>query len=564
MLRNHGIFRLVLCSLLLCAFSIATATVSLAEEETGSLKDNGVKEINSAYEFVIDTQKEGKVGASADMSFGVWSSLGSSLSYMKIADGSEIAEGNEGLWCYCLDITTDTRNGHKYSATTMDAGEYYGSEAAQKIRTALMNSYPYLSIEELEKRYGLTELSEEEAYIATQWFIWYYSNPDGLVKYTEDEYYSAKIYKPSEFPYESTTIWYDDENGNEISKESTNVVKLLKALDALELVKEYDTEPVELVIERRIYNDKAVFDFSNSKNLDALINIDISVKDGEGNEVPFTLSGNKIVVERTDIFKNEGSLQEDAAANLTVEIKGEQKLNEDVYFFAPEGGRDASQSRVAVYQGIVPVAAITGLGTPRSGFNDAPKDALIKVNKSVLLNGAAHRTEDIYYVALFEDSDCTKIAFNGDVREIKMGGESNGYVVFDELVPGKTYYVAETDAEGSPLKDGDMGIAAIAYDKQEATADAESVAEVAITNCYEDNSETTEESQGPNGNESEEESGGGIGSGDAGDSTNEEKSIDEAVDTGDNTNVMMLMAMVLLMTLAMIGAVSTMLFGRRA
>ena len=142
------------------------------------------------------------------------------------------------------------------------------------------------------------------------------------------------------------------------------------------------------------------------------------------------------------------------------------------------------QSRVGVYKGVVPVAAMQSFEISQAEFEKAPLDAQLEVTKEVLLKGEAHRSDDIYYVALFEDKECTAIAENGDVREIRMGGNSMGSVIFDELIDGKTYYIAETDIDGKPLENGDKGIEKIAYDKKSIIAEIGEVSEVKISNCY--------------------------------------------------------------------------------
>lgn len=563
MKRTAKRIRPLIMALFVCSLIFAMYSVAEAEENNGLLRDKGVRELNSAYEYTIRTGGDA-VGASAGMSFGGWYSLGSKLSYMEFPERIVDANGDTGLWCYCIDITTGTKNGHKYSVTTLDAAEYYDDSVSGKIRAILINSYPHVSVAELESRFELSGLTEEEAFIATQWILWYYSNPDGLVEAGEDTYYPANIYKPSEYPKETIRIWYDDENGNEVSDQSSNVVKLAKALDDLQPEGTYETEPVNIVVEKRVYDDKVIFDFGRTKNLDDLQNLSVVVKSANGTEVPFVLSGDKIVVMLEDLVMDE------FGAGISVEINAEQALKEDVYFFSPEGGRSASQSRVAVFSGVAPVAYAADFGLPRSEFDGADEDAQLKVTKKVLYNGAAHRSESIYYVALFEDDGCMLPAFNGDVREIKMGGEAEGSAVFDELVPDKTYYVAETDVNGKPLKDGDMGIAVITYDKRGVAVEAGAVAEVTITNCYEDYVEPVDDEDGKVPEEDlkgEDEPGGGLGDGDGeepGDKEDKQSGeLDKTPDTGDNTNTWFLMAMALLMNIAMIGAVSVVLAGRR-
>ena len=318
-------------------------------DDADDLKDNGIEETNKAYDYTVETG--GGVGASAGISSGGWSSLGSKLSYMKFPEGVTAPNGDDGLWCYCIDISTDTEDGHKYAITTLDAANYYEPEAGDKIRSILLNSYPNKTLEELASEYGLEELMEEEAFMATQWILWYYSNPDGQVDAGGGNYYPADIYKPSDYARETVTMWYDDEEGKEARKQSSNVVKLAKALDQLALAAAYETEPAEIIIEKTESPDRVIFDYSG-KGLSSLKNINISVKDGNGKEVPYTCKGHTIIVQKAEVSAQGDSIQ------LTVEIRAEQDLAKDVYFFSPEGGRSTSQSRVAAYEGTVPVAAV--------------------------------------------------------------------------------------------------------------------------------------------------------------------------------------------------------------
>ncbi|MBQ3520586.1 MAG: thioester domain-containing protein [Firmicutes bacterium] len=347
---------------------VAEAT-AVSDEKTGgeSLKDQGVEEVNEAYDYTVETGGD-SVGASAGISYGGWASLGSKLSYMKFPEGTTAPDGSDGIWCYCIDISTDTKDGHKYAITTLDAAGYYDETAAAKIRSILLNSYPNMTIKELEEAYGLSELMEEEAFMATQWILWYYSNPDGMVDAGGGKYYPADIYKPSEFAGETIRIWYDDEAGNEVSKRSPNVVKLAKALDDLEPADAYKTEPADIMFEKTVFNDKVIFDYSSSVGLETLENVKVTVKDKKGKSVPFTIKGSKIVVLYEDVSIVDG------AAELTVSLKADQRLSKDVYFFSPEGGRDASQSRVSAYEGIAPVAKDAVFALTKDEFEEAEDD----------------------------------------------------------------------------------------------------------------------------------------------------------------------------------------------
>lgn len=340
-----------------------------AGEETGNedLKDQGVEEINKAYDYTVETGGD-NVGASADISYGGWASLGSKLSYMKFPEGVKAPDGSDGVWCYCIDISTNTQDGHKYSITNLDAAGYYDEAAAARIRSILLNSYPNMSIEELASKYQLEELIEEEAFMATQWILWYYSNPEGMVDAGGGNYYPADIYKPSEYSGETITMWYDDDQGKEVRKRSSNIVKLAKALDELAPADNYETEPAEIEFNKTVYDDKVIFDYSNTKGLETLEDIRLTVKDGQGIDVPFEVKGTRVIVLLDDI-----TLADDAA-ELTVSMEAAQRLSKDVYFFAPEGGRDASQSRVSAYEGTAPVAKDAVFALTKEDFEEAEKD----------------------------------------------------------------------------------------------------------------------------------------------------------------------------------------------
>lgn len=367
-IRKGRCLRGLVVAVLACCMIPLLAAVTFAEETEGeSLKDQGVEEVNEAYDYTVETGGD-SVGASAGISYGGWASLGSKLSYMKFPEGTTAPDGSDGIWCYCIDISTDTKDGHKYAITTLDAAGYYDETAAAKIRSILLNSYPNMTIKELEEAYGLSELMEEEAFMATQWILWYYSNPDGMVDAGGGKYYPADIYKPSEFAGETIRIWYDDEEGNEVSKRSPNVVKLAKALDDLEPADAYKTEPADIMFEKTVFNDKVIFDYSSSVGLETLENVKVTVKDKEGKSVPFTIKGSKIVVLYEDVSIVDG------AAELTVSLKADQRLSKDVYFFSPEGGRDASQSRVSAYEGIAPVAKDAVFALMKDEFEEAEDD----------------------------------------------------------------------------------------------------------------------------------------------------------------------------------------------
>ena len=364
LIRKSRCLRGIVITILAGCMMFVLSAAAFAEE---SLKDQDVEETNEAYDYTVQTGGD-SVGASASISSGGWASLGSKLAYMKFPEGVSGPDGEDGLWCYCIDISTNMKDGHKYSITSLDAANYYDDDAADKIRTILLNSYPNMTLEELEADYELTELMEEEAFMATQWIVWYYSNPDGEVDAGGGNYYPAKIYKPSDYPRETITMWYDDEEGNKVRKSSSNIVKLAKALDALAPAAAYETEPADIKFDKIVYDDKVIFDYSSSVGAETLENVKITIKDEQGRDVPFELKGSQVIVKHTALDFPEGT------AKLTISFEGVQRLAKDVYFFSPEGGRDASQSGVAAYEGIAPVAKDAVFALTKEEFEEADED----------------------------------------------------------------------------------------------------------------------------------------------------------------------------------------------
>lgn len=113
----------------------------------------------------------------------------------------------------------------------------------------------------------------------------------------------------------------------------------------------------------------------------------------------------------------------------------------------------------------------------------------IQITKKTFKGSDAYQTNKIYYAAVFEDKACTKQY--GDVIALNMGGKSETTVSVPVYIgtgedAKKTYYVAETDEKGNPLKNGkDLGFSIQISDKGEVTLTADSTEkEVVINNIY--------------------------------------------------------------------------------
>ncbi len=80
----------------------------------------------------------------------------------------------------------------------------------------------------------------------------------------------------------------------------------------------------------------------------------------------------------------------------------------------------------------------------------------VKVTKKLTLNGESIGAVDqTFYVALYEDEECTKRVT--EIMPVTFQHASESEVIFDDLEVGKTYYVGECDSNGDVIYSGIVG-----------------------------------------------------------------------------------------------------------
>jgi LPXTG-motif cell wall-anchored protein len=93
---------------------------------------------------------------------------------------------------------------------------------------------------------------------------------------------------------------------------------------------------------------------------------------------------------------------------------------------------------------------------------DEKENGSISVTKQLIFDGNAIGARDqIFYVALYEDPECTYRVTEIMPLEFKMTSEITG--VFNDLEPGKTYYISESDANGISITNGQVGDGTLFY-----------------------------------------------------------------------------------------------------
>jgi TQXA domain-containing protein/LPXTG-motif cell wall-anchored protein len=94
------------------------------------------------------------------------------------ADGGTVGlnMGGQSLAVYCIDLYHDTHNGVQYTETDWNKSTLSGNPNAGKIQWILNNSYPDLTVSQVESETGVQGLTEDSAAAATQAAIWHYSD----------------------------------------------------------------------------------------------------------------------------------------------------------------------------------------------------------------------------------------------------------------------------------------------------------------------------------------------------------------------------------------------------
>jgi TQXA domain-containing protein len=94
------------------------------------------------------------------------------------ADGGTVGlnMGGQSLAVYCIDLYHDTQAGVQYTETDWNKSTLSGNPNAGKIQWILNNSYPDLSVSQVESETGVQGLTQDSAAAATQAAIWHYSD----------------------------------------------------------------------------------------------------------------------------------------------------------------------------------------------------------------------------------------------------------------------------------------------------------------------------------------------------------------------------------------------------
>ncbi len=354
---------------------------------------------------------------------------------------------------YCCDVETTIVDGTYYKRVNLEDSEYYSKEEAAKIRAILMNSYPYVSVDEMKEALAeagfayADKLTRNEIIAAVQTAVWCCAN--GMK--AEDLRYQ-KSYKVSDnlqwgYPMHDTS----NESGLDVAgmrvfktyeEVGTRIDSLVDYLLKLEGVEATDEQIV--ITKLDIKNTK--IDDENEQyqvTIDVGLNHGVVEKDIGKVHIDVYVNGELQNEMSTDVNQaTDYQLKLTAKPNDTIKVvvSGTQDLARGVYFYAPRPAdvdgdgiatsREVSQSLVGVSFGPTEVYA------EKSFVVDI-------VNVDLELHKVNGKGEPLQGAKFTLHDENGKLLATQEVDEY-------GKLVFNSLLPG-SYQLTETVAPNGYL-----------------------------------------------------------------------------------------------------------------
>ncbi|MEG0875799.1 MAG: SpaA isopeptide-forming pilin-related protein [Oscillospiraceae bacterium] len=219
------------------------------------------------------------------------------------------SDNTNELAAYCIDSKTDLKSNHTYSILNLEDSGYFTAQTAEKVRTILLNSYPYISENEVKQRSGNIPYNKQEMITASQLAIWKLTNGDNYEPYVWPDYGYVERSK-------ALRDWYLSLGGTSATGRVSDIeIKYVYSPDSLDIAYRATEK--------------------NSNGTDIALSCTVSPA-GTTEQGALDAQGFSHL-----IVKNPG-----ASTNITV--SGRQQLVKDAYLFQPLGGKSAAQTLAGV------------------------------------------------------------------------------------------------------------------------------------------------------------------------------------------------------------------------
>ena len=281
---------------------------------------------------------------------------------------------------YCCDYHTPLEWGSDYRRLNLEDSTFFSEESAKRIRAIVLNSYPYVTLDEMKanlKSEGFAEefvdsLTRGEIISAVQMAIWHYTSFDAL---NADESYFATVSITKNTgvyftPYHDYTneIWewlpvkkvrtFETDSEYKIN----NLIWYLCNLDPVE------AEDDSVVISNVEVGRTDIVPGSNDL-YDVYLHILLNEGASEEDDVALKIvsystdsEGNVSVTDSMAIKIDEAneygfSIEAREGDTIEITVEGKQHVERGVYFYESEAGPQVSQALVSIGEGETPVYA---------------------------------------------------------------------------------------------------------------------------------------------------------------------------------------------------------------
>ncbi|MEG1019155.1 MAG: SpaA isopeptide-forming pilin-related protein, partial [Oscillospiraceae bacterium] len=317
------------------------------------------------------------------------------------------------LEAYSADSASSAVVGHHYSVINLEDA-FFGAANAKKLRTILLNSYPFTSLSSIQTASGLQILTPQEAISAAQLAVWYLTNGTAY-----DPYVSPDIGEASRV--RALRDWY---------------------------MTQPDTAPLSTIANIAIQHS---FETNGSLN--------IAYRATQPN-IPLTCTLSPNVASTTQPLDSQGfahTIVPNPPASLVASVSGSQSVSRDAFFYAPHGGRSAAQSMAGVTSGTIALKntvtiecpPISGGGIKIIKIDSATGNPLPGVE--FLISQNANFSNPVYTVTTDASGIALKTGLAAGTWYVKEVAPPSGYMPITEVftvVVGTA--IVELDVKNTP------------------------------------------------------------------------------------------------------------------
>lgn len=276
---------------------------------------------------------------------------------------------------YCCDSVYPVKAGTHYRRLNLEDSNYYGDGAAERVRAIILNSYPYLTLDEMKNAMianGLdasfvASLTRGDIISAVQFAVWTYSNAElsGVNEYVATtEMTNNHVFRDLVHDYtnELWSWWNANSSKNNIydAQAAYRVNTLVYYLCNLPAVAAQADQivisDVQITRAELIAETDGLYDVG----LYVHLNVGADADDNLRLTVTSTSSAGTVTDSRSwtlgEAAKYGVSILSQTGDTVSVTVEGTQNLGRGVYFYEPDGGREVSQCLVGVAEGETPVS----------------------------------------------------------------------------------------------------------------------------------------------------------------------------------------------------------------